>query len=161
MRALVCLLVGLLFGAPALLAQNQVQDVADIQRLLNSLLEAVENSDMPAFIVFFDKDATMFHSLAQTPGTSPRRLDGRAEIERSLRAVFDQVKANSDRTTGPYIQIQPLHLTIQTFDQFAVVSFHLDSEPTIHRRTLVFRKIGSGWTIVHLHASQLQTVALD
>ena len=85
----------------------------------------------------------MFHYLAHPPGTPPRRLQGRTDIEHSMSAVFDQVKASSDRTTGPYIQIQPLDRLIQTFDQFAVVSFHLGGESAISRRTLVFRKVAS------------------
>ncbi len=161
MRVLGLLLVGLLLDAPPLLAQAPAQDEADIQRVLNALLETVENSDMPGFIAFFDEDATMFHYLAQPSGTPPRRLQGRTDIERSMGVVFDQFKASSGRTTGPYVQIQPLDRMIQTFDQFAVVSFHLDGGSAISRRTLVFRKVASDWKVVHIHGSLLQNGTSD
>ena len=155
MRVLGLLLVGLLISTPPVLAQAQAE--AGIRHVLNGLLEAVGNADMPGFIAFFDDDATMFHSMAQPP----QRLQGPTEIERSMRPVFDQIKASSGRTTGTYIQLQPLDLRIQPFDQFAVVSFQLGSGPVIQRRTLVFRQDASVWRVVHIHASQLQTGTPD
>ena len=161
MRVLGLLLVSLLLDASPVLAQEPARDEADIERAVNGIVEAVENADMPGFLAFFDEDATMFHNLAQSSGTAPRRLQGRTDIERSMRGVFDQLKENSGRTTGPYVQIEPLDRLIQTFDQFAVVSFHLGSEPAISRRTLVFRKVASAWKVVHLHGSTLQTGTPD
>ena len=109
MRVLGSLVVSLLLGAPPVLAQDPAQqDEADIERVLNGIVEAVENADMLGFLAFFDEDATMFHNMAQSSGSAPRRLQGRTDIERSMRGVFDQLKANSGRTTGPYVQIQPL-----------------------------------------------------
>ena len=84
--------------------------------------------------------------------------------------VFDQVRDSSGRTTGPYVQIEPLDLLIQTFDQFAVASFHLGGESAISRRTLVFRYlttllngqvVASAWKVVHIHGSLLQTGTSD
>ena len=170
MRVLGLLLIGLLLAAPPVLAQAPVQDEADIQRVLDALLDAVNSADMSGFLAFFDTDATMFHYLAHPPGTPPRRLQGRTDIRQSMSAVFDQVKASSGRTTGPYIQIRPLDLMIQTFDQFAVVSFHLGGESAISRRTIVFRNlttllngqvVASAWKVVHIHGSLLQTGTPD
>ena len=161
MRVLGLLLVSLLLDAPAVLAQEPARDEADIERAVNGIVEAVENADMPGFLAFFDEDATMFHNMAQSSGNAPRRLQGRTDIERSMRGVFDQLKENSGRTTGPYVQIQPLDRMVQTYDQFAVVSFHLGSAPAISRRTLVFRKVASAWKVVHLHGSLLQTETPD
>jgi len=44
-------------------------------------------------------------------------------------------------------------LLIQEYDGLAVVTFHLGTDTRVSRRTLVFRRIGSDWKIVHLHAS--------
>ena len=168
MRVLGLLLVSLLLDAPAVLAQEPARDEADIERAVNGIVEAVENADMPGFLAFFDEDATMFHNMAQSSGNAPRRLQGRTDIERSMRGVLTpsagpeaQLKENSGRTTGPYVQIQPLDRMVQTYDQFAVVSFHLGSAPAISRRTLVFRKVASAWKVVHLHGSLLQTETPD
>lgn len=40
----------------------------------------------------------------------------------------------------------------------AVVTFHLDDRAGfVNRRSLVLRKEGAGWKIVHLHASEVAT----
>jgi hypothetical protein len=42
---------------------------------------------------------------------------------------------------------------VEEFGDTAVVTFHLGHETARQRRTLVLRRVGSNWKIVHLHGS--------
>ena len=116
-------------------------------------LTAFNNLDMPAFLDCFADDATVFHPPSAPPRTFPTRIQGRAEIQRTFEVVFAQIRAGSGRTAAPYQDLQPQDLQVQRFDDAAVVTFHLGTPAARSRRTLVLHRIGTGWRIVHLHAS--------
>ena len=136
-------------SAPAALAQ----DSNGVEAAARGFITAFNNLDMPAFLGCFADDATIVHPPSAPPRTFPRRFQGKQEIQRTFQVVFDQIRASSKRTTAPYQDLQPRDLLVQQFDGVAVLTFHLGSEPRIGRRTLVFRRIGPDWKIVHLHAS--------
>jgi hypothetical protein len=69
--------------------------------------------------------------------------------------VFEN--ARKQKTTPPYIDIQPKDLKIQMLGSVAVVSFLLNDPDLLGRRTIVFKKDNSKWKIVHLHASGINT----
>ena len=49
------------------------------------------------------------------------------------------------------VRLVPQELLIQIFDDAAVVTFHIERDGVLRRRTIVFVK-KEGWRIVHLHA---------
>lgn len=147
-----------ILAVPAELTSGPQSD-REIQRTMNDFLSALNNLDMDKFLECFAEDATVFYPTASPPQTSPRLLRGRSEMERAFKVVFEQIRTYSGRTSAPYLELQPRDMTIQSFDQFAVVTFHLGNGPVISRRTFVLRKVQSAWKIVHLHASQFSLEA--
>lgn len=121
-----------------------------------SFITAFNNLDMPAFLDRFAEDATIVHPPAAPPRTFPTRLQGKQEIQRTFQVVFDLIRSSSGRAAAPYQDLQPRDLLVQQYDRFAVLTFHLGAERRIGRRTLVLRRIGSDWKIVHLHASTFE-----
>ncbi|MGD9906585.1 MAG: nuclear transport factor 2 family protein [Vicinamibacterales bacterium] len=153
--ALAPLVAGLLWviGAEAVAAQPSPAAPDGVDAALQEFLSAFNALDMPGFLAAFADDAVVFHPPSPPPRTFPTRVSGRAEVERTFRVVFDQIRAASGRTTPPFQNLQPQDLLIQRFDGVAVVTFHLGTEKVRGRRTLVLRRIGATWRIVHLHAS--------
>ncbi len=73
------------------------------------------------------------------------------EVEAEFKRFFDEVRT---RAAGPpYLNLVPLDVAIEVWQDVALVTFHLDRPPTMGRRTLVFQRQGQRWRIVHLHAS--------
>ena len=122
-----------------------------VEAAARRFIVAFNNLDMTAFLDCFADDATIIHPPSGPPRTFPKRVQGKQEIQRTFQVVFDQIRGG--RTTAPYQDLQPRDLLIQDYDGVAVVTFHLGTDTRVSRRTLVFRRIGSDWKIVHLHAS--------
>jgi len=149
------LVVGLLcmIGAEGRAAQLPSTPPDGVDAALQEFLTAFNALDVPRFLATFADDAVMFHPPSPPPRTFPTRIAGRAEIERTFRVVFDQIRAASGRTVPPFQDLQPQDLLVQRYDGVAVVSFHLGTGTARGRRTLVLRQMGGAWRIVHLHAS--------
>jgi len=66
---------------------------------------------------------------------------------------FQQIR--SVKEEPPYLNIEPEDLRIEMVDNAAVVTFHLNGDEALGRRTLVFGRDDTEgtWKIVHLHAS--------
>lgn len=131
----------------------RLQDSSGVETAARSFIVAFNNLDMPAFLNCFADDATVFHPPAVPPRTFPTRVQGRREIERTFQVLFDLMRAGSGKSGPPYQDLQPRDLLIQQFDDSAVLTFHLGTAARTSRRTFVFRRTGSEWKIVHLHAS--------
>ncbi|MGB2790880.1 MAG: nuclear transport factor 2 family protein, partial [Dokdonella sp.] len=84
---------------------------------------------------------------------TPKRITGKAEVERVFLAFFEEVRAN--RPGPPYLNLLPQDLQVQTFGDTALVTFMLTKERRISRRSLLFVKEASEWKLVHMHASNL------
>jgi ketosteroid isomerase-like protein len=96
--------------------------------------------------------------LAFDPRAFPDRASGRAEFEKTFKAVFEQIR--DGKTAAPYMDIRPRGLRIQMIGKVAIATFHLDDRAGfINRRTLVLKKTKTGWKIVHLHASEVRIAA--
>ena len=134
----------------------RAQDSTGIDEATRTFLTAFNNLDMPAFLDRFAEDATIIHPPSGPPRTFPTRLQGKQEIQRTFQVVFDQIRSASKRTSPPYQDLQPRDLLVQQVDGFAVLTFHLGTERRIGRRTLVLRRIGADWKIIHLHASTFE-----
>lgn len=157
-RVALCLLVlPSCFVAPtraystAVSAGERVQDSSTVEAAARRFIVAFNNLDMTAFLDRFADDATIIHPPSGPPRTFPKRVQGKQEIHRTFQVVFDLIRGG--RTTGPYQDLQPRDLLIQEYDGLAVLTFHLGTDTRVSRRTLVFRRIGADWKIVHLHAS--------
>jgi ketosteroid isomerase-like protein len=120
----------------------------DVERVIRDFLVAFSNRDFAVFVPYFSEDATVFFppSTAAPLG----RIQGRSEIERAFKTIFD---AYPPRTGRPPTPIAPQDLLIQERDGHAVVTFQLGSETARQRRTFVLKRIGDQWKIVHLHGS--------
>ena len=120
----------------------------DVEHVIRDFLVAFSNRDFAAFLPYFAEDATVFFppSTAAPLG----RVQGRSEIERTFKTIFD---AYPPRTTRPPAPITPQDLLIQQFDDHAIVTFELGSQTARQRRTFVLTRIGNQWKIVHLHGS--------
>ena len=141
----VLILAGALNVLGAAGAQQSQHDVGGIIR---DFLVAFSNRDLAVFVPYFSEDATVFFppSAAAPLG----RVQGRSEIERTFKTIFD---AYPPRSTRPPTPIAPQDLLIQEFDGHAVVTFQLGSETARQRRTFVLKRISGEWKIVHLHGS--------
>jgi ketosteroid isomerase-like protein len=129
------------------------QATGDVEAAARTFLSAFNGLDMPAFLDCFADDATVIHPPSGPPRTFPKRLQGKTEIARTFQIVFDEIRRASGRSTPPYQNIQPQELLVQHYDDVAIATFHLGTDARRGRRTLVFRRLGGDWKIVHLHAS--------
>ena len=127
-----------------------------VEQTVSRFLVAFANRDLAAFTECFAEDATMFFPPS-APGAPSIRVQGKTGIARAFAEMY--ARLGSTKTTGR--QIQPQGLLVQQFDTFAVVTFHLGSDARRGRRSFVFRRTGSQWKIVHLHASDFPTGAVS
>lgn len=138
-------------------ARAQASD--GVEAAARAFLAAFDDLDMPRFLDAFSDDATIIHPPAAPPRTFPTRLQGKAEIARTFGVVFDEIRRASGRTAPPYQHLEPQDLLVQPFGDVAVLTFHLGTDSRRGRRTLVLRRAGTTWKIVHLHASVFETAA--
>lgn len=125
----------------------------EIRQTLAAFLTAFDNLDWPAFRAYFAPDVTMFHPAAP----NVKRIDTPQEFESAWLGVFARIKKTSGRQAPPYMNLRPQEMKIQLLSQdIALVTFHLTDADTLSRRTIVLRREGEMWRIVHLHASNLQ-----
>ena len=147
-KPLISVLVVALALSALAVGHGQPNPQKDIERVIRDFLIAFGNRDYAVFVPYFSEDATVFFppSTAAPLG----RVQGRLEIERTFKTIFDAYPPRSNRPPTP---IAPQDLLIQEFEGHAVVTFLLGSETARQRRTLVLRRVGAEWKIVHLHGS--------
>ena len=129
-------------------ARAQTNPQKDVERVIRDFLVAFSNRDVALFGPYFSEDATVFFPPSKAAPLG--RVQGRSEIERTFKMIFDAYPPRSDRPATP---ISPQDLLIQEFDGHAVVTFQLGSETARQRRTFVLKRVGDEWKIVHLHGS--------
>ena len=136
----------------AQLNANAIDAESEIKTTLYKFLIAFDNLDWPSFRQFFSPDATMFHPSAP----NQKRIDSSDEFEKAWQGVFARIQKSSGRSSPPYMHLEPQDLKIQTLSAgVALVTFHLRDRNVLSRRTIVFRRDGNAWKIVHIHASNL------
>ena len=137
---------------PALSQRPGRSEDVTIERALTGFLDAFNNLDWPAFRAHFSDTPSIFHPVP----ILARRIDSSSEFEKAWLAVFERIKKSSGRVTPPYMTLSPQDLRIDRLsDDVALVTFHLVDNKVLSRRTLVLKKYGDDWKIVHLHASNL------
>jgi ketosteroid isomerase-like protein len=119
------------------------QAYSTVDRSLATFFDAFSALDRPRVEACFTDDATAINAWG-----GPRQ-DGFWCDE------FDSWRAT--RPGPPYMRLEPKDLRLQALgDDVVVVTFHLDTDPTVERRrTLVFVRTDNGWKIAHLHASNV------
>jgi ketosteroid isomerase-like protein len=122
-----------------------------------SLVNAIVTSNLDGVMAVFADDATAFMPTA----SAATRLTGKPEIRQAFAALFQ----NASASAAPR-RVSPRDLAVQSFGDVAIVTFHLDSpqpvgsdQRAVGRRTLILRRAGGVWSVVHLHASTLVTAA--
>ena len=139
--------VAVVLGALSV-ARAQPNPQKDLERVIRDFLVAFSNRDVAVCGPCFSEDATVFFPPSKAAPLG--RVQGRSEIERTFKMIFDAYPPRSDRPATP---ISPQDLLIQEFDGHAVVTFQLGSETARQRRTFVLKRVGDEWKIVHLHGS--------
>lgn len=124
-------------------------DSPDVQKAVVAFIEAFNNLDWEKFRLSFTDDATVFFPFPQVP----RRAAGRAEVEAVFKRFFDA--GRKQKPAPPYLNIEPKDVRIQMLKDAAIVTFHLDGDDAVGRRTVVFQKQGNRWLIAHLSASSV------
>jgi len=124
---------------------------------LDTLVTAIETSDINLLLEAFDNEATVFMPIV----AAPARLSGKVEIRQAFESLFKGRPAGASPQT-----VTPREIATQSFGDVAIVTFHLGEVPRqpvqgpvqLGRRTLVLRHIGDRWLVVHLHASAVSNV---
>jgi ketosteroid isomerase-like protein len=130
----------------------------EVETALREFLRAFENCDLPAMDRLFAPDCVSFDQVvassvgqAVSDVTAYRRCVG---MPAAMRRTALELPA---RNPGPpYHSLVPQDLLIQIFGDAAVVTFHIERDGILRRRTIVFVKRDEVWRIVHLHASSVQ-----
>jgi len=131
-------------------AEDQRPSIEGVRAALAEFLDAFQALDLERFMACWAPDATLIHPFRELP----RRIRGWEEIRRSWRGVFDFVRTTRDGP--PYLDLRPMDLQVQAVAaRVAVITFHLDLDGSLGRRTLVLEDRSGVWRIVHLHASNV------
>lgn len=91
---------------------DEIEGLADT---VQSFLAAFAALDWEPFRRSFADDATVFFPLAD----HPQRAEGREEIERLFRGVFERARADSPNGP-PYLALQPHDLSIRRMGDWAI-----------------------------------------
>ena len=150
--AISVLLLSLLILPASANSQPMSGNETTVRGISAEFISAFNNLDWDKFKTFFDDRASIIH-----PAQFPRRVEGKQEVDQAWLEVFSSIRADSGKSSPPYMHLDPQDLEIQMFDDIAIVTFHLDrGKNSIGRRTLVWHKNAEGWKIVHLHASNVE-----
>lgn len=156
MKVWAAILGALLLAPSGALAAGDRPPEGQVRDALKVFLTAFDNLDWPAFRACFGPNPTMFHPAV--PNT--QRIDTEGQFDKAWAGVFDRIRKSSGRSTPPYMQLEPKDLRIEFLSEdVALVTFHILNPGEIDRRTIIFKRYGSAWRIVHVHASNLRAQA--
>lgn len=113
-----------------------------------AFMEAFNALDQARFDAAWAEDATVFFPRGPFP---PERVVGKAAVTAVFKRAFDAARA---RNPAARLNIKPLDVRAQAYGDLGIVTFELDGGEVRGRRTLVMRRAGDRWLIVHLHASE-------
>jgi ketosteroid isomerase-like protein len=114
-----------------------------------SFLDAFRSMDEARFDKFFAPEVSMFFPDDRFPQV---RVDGRDAVLAAFHSFFKRVKENGSNS----LSVEPLDQSVRRYGDVAIVTFRLDSDDKIGRRSIVFRKIAGDWRIAHFHASAIE-----
>lgn len=123
---------------------------SEVRVAAEKFLVAFDNLEWEAFKASWAASPSVFFPFPDTP----RRIDGKAEVERVFAAFFKDVRAT---TPGPpYLHLSPQELQVQVFGDSALVTFMLIREHRVSRRSLLFVREAGEWKLAHMHASNVE-----
>jgi len=129
-------------------SKNDTADSLKVVATLTEFVTAFKNLDMPYFSSFFADDVTVFFPPS---AKAPARVNGKKKIMDVFKSFFEKVRAS--KPGPPYLDISPKNLSIKLYGNIAIVTFELNDPEALSRRTFIFRKTGTKYYIIHLHAS--------
>ena len=120
-------------------------------------LAAFENGDIERMEEFFAEDALTFPRIIMS-NDGDRTID--AFAYKRIKGMDPQMKQvvrewREQRPGPPYVSLQPRDLEIKMFSDAALLTFHIERENELSRRTFVMASRNGCWKIVHLHASNV------
>jgi ketosteroid isomerase-like protein len=138
-------------ATPAVPVAGQSAD-APVRAAVAEFIAALNAFDRDRIARAFADDATLFFPGAPFPAV---RVDGKAQVAAAFGRFFEALRARGLRQGN----VAPRGLQIQLYGDVAIASFHLAGGQEIGRRTLVLRRAGGRWLIVHMHGSSLRQTA--
>jgi ketosteroid isomerase-like protein len=150
-RALVAMLL-LCSGCATLQSRPppvQPEPASEVRAAADKFLVAFDNLDWEPFKASWAASPSVFFPFPD----KPKRIDGKAEVERVFAAFFEEVRKTAPGP--PYLHLNPQELQVQVFGDSALVTFMLVREKRISRRSLLFVREAGEWKLVHLHASNV------
>ena len=132
---------------------SSVTQVAAVEAAAADFISAFNALDETRFDGFWTEDATLFFP-GLVPGVGGGRIAGKADVLKTFHAFFAAVR--KAKGAPPYLNIRPQRLAVQAYGDTAIVTFELDGENAVGRRTLVMRRAAGRWRIAHMHASSQQ-----
>lgn len=125
-------------------------DSASAHRAAVGFLGAFDSLQFEPFRAYLAEEVTMFFPFPQLPA----RVDGRALVAERFSQFMTAVREARTRAGQPLVQgLDPRDLRVQMAGpDVAVVSFHLGADSR-SRRSIVFRRDGGAWRVIHWHAS--------
>ncbi len=138
-------------ATPAVPVAGQSAD-APVRAAVAEFIAALNAFDRDRIARAFADDATLFFPGAPFPAA---RVDGNVQVAAAFGRFFEALRARGLRQGN----VAPRDLQIQLYGDVAIASFHLAGGQEIGRRTLVLRRTGGRWLIVHMHGSSLRQAA--
>jgi ketosteroid isomerase-like protein len=94
------------------------------------------------------EDVTVFFPGPPFPAA---RIQGRATVQSAFGQLFGALRQRGTRAAN----LSPTGLAVQLYGDTAIATFHLmgTGSQEVGRRTLVLRRIGARWLVVHMHGS--------
>ena len=141
------ILVVLLISLNCFCLKAQPRDSITVLKSVTRFVKAFNEFDWTNFEASFTDDATIFFPF----WNQSKRIRGKQAIDSAWLTIFPEF---TDIKNTRRLQITPIDINIQVYQETAIVTFHLgDGVKTLSRRTLVMIKENKQWKIAHLHAS--------
>jgi hypothetical protein len=83
-------------------AHGQPNPQKEIERVVRDFLIAFGNRDCALFVPYFSEDATVFFPPSKAAPLG--RVQGRSQIERTSKTIFDAYPPRSDRPPAPSLR---------------------------------------------------------
>jgi ketosteroid isomerase-like protein len=121
-----------------------------VQETFERFIAAFSSVDWEPFHASFSEDITFFFPFLHGRWV-PYRAEGRKAVEAVFEPFFKRLR--DEDGDAAHISIVPKDVRIQMLNDVAIVTFHLEDERGLGRRTIVLQRQGGSWLIVHVHAS--------
>jgi uncharacterized protein (TIGR02246 family) len=131
-------------ATPAVAAQPAAE--APVRVVVAEYVNALNALDAERLGRTFADDVTCFFPGSPFPAA---RIQGRANVQSGFAQLFAALRQRGARAAN----LSPAGLAVQLYGDTAIATFHLVGQQEVGRRTLVLRRLGARWLIVHLHAS--------